>query len=378
MATQRHAPRARRLTAHRTPADSIFLAHGANVNVRDESGWRPLHYAALCRSQRVLRLLLASRSVDVDAPNDLGWRPLDMCATVEDARALLDAGAVFTASPGSPLPTLHHAAYNSRLEVLTELLARGADVHHVISYDDARLSYSLEFGGTALHCAAAALCCACTVRENTRGAFPILAPEMVDAGLASARRVAVVEALLAAGADVNNIPPPPRASSPSVTPLIMAAYHGDSVVITALLRAGANAEVFEAATGYNALLYAAHHGHTDAVYALVAGGADVNRSAPDDAELQPLICAVLGNRHGTVRALLELGANTTYVATVLALPPATFLPQVFDATTRELVARHLSGRSRPARACALPACEARRRVDYDDKKLMACPCKARA
>ena len=94
MATQRHAPRARRLTAHRTPADSIFLAHGANVNVRDESGWRPLHYAALCRSQRVLRLLLASRSVDVDAPNDLGWRPLDMCATVEDARALLDAGIV--------------------------------------------------------------------------------------------------------------------------------------------------------------------------------------------------------------------------------------------------------------------------------------------
>ena len=37
----------------------------------------------------------------------------------------------------------------------------------------------------------------------------------------------------------------------------------------------------------------------------------------------------------------------------------------------------MAGLSRPARACALPACEARRRVDYDDKKLLACPCKAR-
>ena len=201
---------------------------------------------------------------------------------------------------------------------------------------------------------------------------------MVDAALASARRVAVVEALLAAGADVNSLPPTQHASSPSVTPLIMAAYHGDGAVITALLRAGANAEVFEAATGETALLFAAHHGHTDAVYALVAGGADVNRSAPDDAELQPLICAVLGNQHGAVRALLEAGADTQFVVETLARPPATLLPQVIDATTRELVARHLAGRTRPARACALPACEARHRVDYDVKKLMACPCKVRA
>ena len=98
--------------------------------------------------------------------------------------------------------------------------------------------------------------------------------------------------------------------------------------------------------------------------------------------MTPLCHAVLHNKHGAVRALLEAGTDTTVLTAMLALPPARLLPiglsKVIDATTRELVARHVAGHARPARACALPACEARRRVDYDDKKLLACPCKARA
>jgi hypothetical protein len=42
------------------------------------------------------------------------------------------------------------------------------------------------------------------------------------------------------------------------------------------------------------------------------------------------------------------------------------------------MARHRAGNAAPARACALPECDARRRVDYDGKKIMVCACKVRA
>ncbi len=49
---------------------SVFLQHGANANVADEEGWRPLHHAAHYNSLRVMALLLAAPGVDVDAASN--------------------------------------------------------------------------------------------------------------------------------------------------------------------------------------------------------------------------------------------------------------------------------------------------------------------
>ena len=361
---------------------SIFLEHGADVNVCGPNQCRPLHCAVHYRSRRVLPLLLATPGVDVNAPNNKGWRPLDVCATAVEARALLDAGARCAAAAKSSLSSLHHAAYNVRPDVVTELLARGADVHQAVSLEAAANSFGVEFGGTALHFAAASLGRVHAQLNFGAARYFECVPEMADAGVASARRVAVVEALLAAGADVNSLSTPHATSSDEllmckITPLMVAAQTGDSAIIKALLRAGAPANAVEQTMGWMALHYAAAMGRTDAVYALVASGADLDQGVQGQLTRTPLLWAVLGCKHGAVRALLESGADTTVVTELLAVPPVELLPTVVDATTRELVAKHVAGLSRPARACALPACEARRRVDYDDKKLLACPCKAR-
>ena len=358
---------------------SVALAQGADVNLclQEGWGWRPLHCAVRVRSSRVLQVLLAAPGVEINAPNNKGERPLDMCKTAEDARALLDAGAMCAASSKASLSSLHYAAHNARPDVVKELIARGADVHEVALPEIAQSCIGVDFGGTVLHFAVTSICHARAWRSCSGEMFSSFQPEMADAVLASARRVAVVEALIAAGADVNSLSTN-LSSKLKMTPLMVAARWGDSAVITALLRAGAPADAVESATGETALHVAVQHGHTDAIYALVAGGARVDQAKMSNTKWTPLYAAVLLNKFDAARALLELGADTTGVVEVLAFPHVRLLPSVIDATMRELVARHVAGRSRPARACALPACEARRRVDYDDKKLLACPCKARA
>jgi hypothetical protein len=114
------------------------------------------------------------------------------------------------------------------------------------------------------------------------------------------------------------------------------------------------------------------------IYALAAGGADVNRVVRNKMST-PLVQAVCEQKElGAARALLELGADSTFVALMLSRPPALLLPTVVDEPMRALVARYRRGGVAPARACSLPDCEARRRADYDDKKLLKCPCMVRS
>lgn len=94
--------------------------------------------------------------------------------------------------------------------------------------------------------------------------------------------------------------------------------------------------------------------------------------------ITPLMYAVMNNRHGAVRALLEHGANVAVVQRILDIPVetmSTMIPQYpIDDKTRALLQRHLSGRSKVEHVCSLPECEARRLISYDEKKLKVCPC----
>ena len=360
----------------------MFLEHGADVNVVDEERWRPLHHAAYAGAHRVLQLLLRAPGVDVNAASAKRWRPIDVCTTGEAVRMLVDAGAVHAAElPGRSLSPLHHAAYHARLDTLEALLARGADAAAVFSPEAAAGSFNIVFGGTALHLAAAFLGFARGMKDELGSNLPVVQPALVSAQEAAVRRAAVCTALVRAGADVEALTTPP-ANEPmrdfKLSPLVVAAQYGDAAVIKALLDAGAAPNAVEKGTGRAALHFAADMGYTDAIYALVAGGADVNQRNAKVSTIAPLLIAVQRNRHRAVRALLELGADSSRVAHTLSIPPALLLPFVVDETTRALVARHRSGGAAPARACSLPECEARRRADYDDKRLMACPCKARA
>ena len=365
------------------------------MNVEDEKGWRPLHHAAYSGSHRVLQLLLNAPGVDVTGASNKGRRPIDACRTVEAARMLLDAGAVHAAAvPGVSLTALHHAAGQGRLEVVELLLDLGAKASETFSPKGAAEAFNHpgHFGGTALHLAALGLENARGQKKSLGASFGVYMPDLVSVHDAAERRVAVCAALLRAGADVNarTIPgPAPREQAPTshncrVTPLLLAAETGDAAVIKELLRAGAKADtVFGTPPNhcFSAMNAAAYFGHADAIRALVAAGADVDVRAVNGGKRAPLLDAVAQNHHSAVRALLELGADSTRMEGILALPvarrPRIFAENVMDETTRALLAQHRSGRLTPSRACSLPDCEARRRADYDDKKLLKCPCKVR-
>lgn len=336
-------------------------------------GWGPLHYAVNFRNMRVLQLLLAHPGVNVDLQNRNCERPLDTCPSPEAARALLDAGATIAAPAPGCISALHHAAYSSRDTVVDVLIARGANVRETFSARKGRQTFNLDFGGEALHLAASALKTARAFSDCTQGLAALRNPAgaaHTDAHTTATLRVAVVNALLRAGADVNARATMIKNLQP--TALHLAAQTGDAAVIRALLAGGASVNAVDALPGRTALSIAAHEGHTDAVYALAAGGADVSPVCDDD-ETRPLEFAILQNQHAAVTALLELGADTSQVASCLALP------QVDDAM-RALLARYVErGRAPPpARECALPGCQARRRAAYNDAKLMICgACKVR-
>jgi hypothetical protein len=88
--------------------------------------------------------------------------------------------------------------------------------------------------------------------------------------------VAVVEAMVAAGADVN------KADKYGVTPLYFAALEGHVAVVEALVAARADVNKADV-KGETPLYIAARNGHEAVVEALVDAGADVNKAMNDGA-----------------------------------------------------------------------------------------------
>ncbi|MEV8632506.1 ankyrin repeat domain-containing protein [Streptosporangium sp. NPDC051023] len=114
-------------------------------------------------------------------------------------------------------------------------------------------------------------------------------------------RTAIVEALLAHGADPGRI----SGGEDEGLPLCAAAALDHVGVVEALLRAGADPSGREGG-GWTALLWAASNGRADALKTLLEAGADPEES--NDSGETALTLAVRRGALGAVRALLERGA----------------------------------------------------------------------
>jgi ankyrin repeat protein len=64
----------------------VLLIHGADINIADNTGGTPLHFAASSGSTKVVKLLL-SNGANVNAKDNGGCTPLDV-ATIEVADLL--------------------------------------------------------------------------------------------------------------------------------------------------------------------------------------------------------------------------------------------------------------------------------------------------
>jgi ankyrin repeat protein len=147
-----------------------------------------------------------------------------------DVVAMIKQGADVNAPQGDGVTALHWAARHGDADMVTALVAAGANARSTTS-----------FGAfTPLHLAA------------ERGSAPI------------------VKALLAAGSPVD------AKSSTGATPLMLAAASGDTAVIGALLDKGADVNARESDRLQTPLIFAAASNRVDAVKMLIARGADVN------------------------------------------------------------------------------------------------------
>jgi ankyrin repeat protein len=160
---------------------------------------------------------------------------------------------------------------------------------------------------------------------------------------------------------------------------MLAAKNGDTAVVRALLAGGARVNDAQHPCGLTALHFAAASGHIDAIHALVAADADINNTTRDTSRtvgtMSPLLLATLADNVAAVKALLELGADSGAVYDILQRFPGHGANNGARAIREVIERHHAGGHISPARVCALPSCDARRRADYDVTKLQKCGCR---
>jgi ankyrin repeat protein len=186
-------------------------------------------------------------------------------------RTYLEMGADFDRCSGLNEAPLHVAAANSSMNMLRLLLERGADPE-----------VRDKTGLTPLHqaCRAGALEVATLLLQ--KGADP----ESTNCG---------TEDILAATLSSNH------------TPLHLAACHGHSNIIKALLDAGSNVEASTADSWSTALHFAAENGRGEAVRRLMDWGADLE--AENVLSETALQIAIQERHDSIVKSLIKKGAN---------------------------------------------------------------------
>jgi uncharacterized protein len=113
--------------------------------------------------------------------------------------------------------------------------------------------------------------------------------------------ISAVKTLIQAGVNVDEL----DAKNP---PLIMAAYHGYTEIVTLLLEAGADTRAVDPNMKATALHAAAFAGRTAAAKQLIAYGIDVNKQGPYNG-YTALHDAIWQNHEVLAKAIIEAGAD---------------------------------------------------------------------
>ena len=268
-----------------------LLADGANPNAGIGVSRRKVLYLAVSREKHEIIKVLLAAGANVNAADSYGWTALMLAANRGKAKAaetLLAAGANLNMKDDKGLTALMLAVKptiklsNTHVKVAKMLIAAGADVDAV----DKR-------GDTALH---RSLLLRSDEARNRHGLKRFLYAAVRE------YRANIVNALLAAGADVN------IANRHGETALHVAALWNHLKIIKTLVAAGADMNASDE-NGDTAWCYAV--GDADVFNAFISAGMHVNKA--DKEGRRALHCAAIANMTEAAEMLL---AAEAYVDTV--------------------------------------------------------------
>jgi len=125
------------------------IDRGADITMRDETGWTPLHYAAIQDSKQIVEILIKNGAA-INVRDETGTTPLHNAAGLghrEIVTILLDNGAEVDATNEIELTPLKLAKGGGHKEVEAILLRYGAKNEEILLTDDTRnLKAELENG----------------------------------------------------------------------------------------------------------------------------------------------------------------------------------------------------------------------------------------
>jgi len=266
----------------------LLLDKGADVNAVSELGHTPLILAAMSdRASGIVRLLLARKADPKPVAGADRMSALIAAAKANDLeslRLLVDAGGDVNGADIVGMTPLMYAAANGNLAAVKLLLAKNARVNAVSAPAGTGPRSHVKNGVIQL------------------GSFTPLLLAAATGGSA-----AIVDALIAAGADVNAA----DARGLTVVMTAVATDHGDPAMVRALIAKGANLAAKDL-NGETALDWAMKAGNTAEVAMLKRAGAPASAAA---AAAVNVPAAAPATAYDSVRrgvAMLERTSNTFF------------------------------------------------------------------
>ncbi|KZL84696.1 ankyrin repeat protein [Colletotrichum incanum] len=303
---------------------AMLLAHGADINATNSSGWSPLDIASKQGDLDVIKFLLekgASVSVDttynsspavmamlieygvdIDAVNSSGKRPLEIALERGDlgrVKTLLQKGASIDAADTYGRTPIEIAARKHDLASADLLLEKGAvctlglsefpPLNEVVSDGCFKLMKYLIDNGADVN-----------LRTNAKTPLHYETERHVNRRADLSGLGAVVSFLIEKGADIE------AKDEDGRTPLAVACKFGHDTTVRLLIERGADIETKDN-NGMTPLANACFLGHDAAVSLLIEKGADIE--VKDEDGRTPLVIACKFRRDTAVSLLVEKGAD---------------------------------------------------------------------
>jgi ankyrin repeat protein len=121
----------------------LLLSQGADINIKNDKGWAPLHFAIFFKQPAIVKLLL-DKNVDIEEKVQ-GVPPLiGAVENPEIANILIEKGADIKARDGQGWTALFYAVDKGRLDMVKLFLDKGADIHTKSNNGDSLLVHAID------------------------------------------------------------------------------------------------------------------------------------------------------------------------------------------------------------------------------------------